>query len=152
MPFNGNVEVYQNIKKSEETSLEDEIGRIDNVVILKPPSEQENEFLNTIFQALNPLGVTEAKLTLAHDTVVEALAPPVLRTRIVLRSAILTVAGTSKVLTPSPGDDILGVNVPSLTDFLNAGKFDTTYVDDNLRISRGINILDELRVFVRAED
>lgn len=48
------------------------------------------------------------------------------------------------------GADILGINIP-FGEFLNSGTFDTTYMDDELRVSRSkVGPVEQLRVFVRA--
>jgi PAP_fibrillin len=62
----------------------------------------------------------------------------------------VNVAGTSQYLDPK-GQDVLGINSP-LKEF-QAGTFETTYLDDNLRIGRSTTgSIEQLRVFVRSAE
>ncbi len=62
----------------------------------------------------------------------------------------MNVAGKSQILDPN-GADILGVNVP-FGEFLNAGTFETTYMDDRIRVSRSkVGIVEQLRVFLKSD-
>jgi hypothetical protein len=62
----------------------------------------------------------------------------------------VNVAGESKNLEPT-GEDVLGINIP-FGEFLNAGSFDTTFLDDSMRVSRSkTGPVDQLRVFIKTE-
>ena len=62
----------------------------------------------------------------------------------------MNLAGESKNLEPT-GADVLGINIP-FGELLNAGSFETTFLDDSMRVSRSkTGPVDQLRVFVKAE-
>lgn len=85
---------------------------------------------------------------LVHKASIESEVP--LRVKLGLKSIVLNVAGTSTFLDPD-GKDLAGLNLP-LGEFVNTGEFETTYMDDTLRISRGKQgFVDQLRVFVRND-
>lgn len=136
--------VTQRIRTANDDPTLDSITRVDNVIEFDNEKEVEKPFLPAF---LNPLKLSDAKLVLVHKAKVKSYLP--FRINIQNTSIVLNVAGTSQQLTPE-GADIFGVNVPSLTEWMNAGDFDTTYLDENVRISRGtIGVLEETRVFVK---
>ena len=146
------ITVLQRIRSdgSEDTG---DINRIDNVISYTPLTladiVPENSPLSAIRNwNVNPLDVSRGKVALVHNANVESIEPA-LRTKLGLKSVIVNVAGKSQYLEAN-GADVLGLNIPSLSDFANGGSFDTTYIDENVRISRGkVGLLDELRVFVK---
>lgn len=150
-PIRNSVTVLQRIRsEGEETN---EIDRIDHVIQYTPLTLMdlipENSPLSVIRGwNVNPLEVSGSKVTLLHNAEIESVEP-VLRTKLNLKSVVVNVAGKSQYLDPS-GADVLGLNIPSLGDFANGAAFDSTYVDENIRVSRGtIGFLEEVRVFVR---
>lgn len=143
------VKVEQVITRPSDGSLE--IDRVDHVIEYMPPKELADVLDNLPEQLkvinINPLAVSKSKLVLIHKAIVESTQSP-LKVSLSLKSVVLNVAGTSTFLDPN-GKDITGINIP-LGDLLNAGSFETTYMDDELRISRGKTVAgDQLRVFMR---
>lgn len=145
------ITVLQSIRSvGEET---DEIDRVDHVIQYTPLTLEdfipENSPLSAIRSwNVNPLEVSKSKITLIHDAEVESVEPT-LTTKLGLKSVVVNVAGTSQYL-EADGADILGLNIPSLGDFASSGSFDSTYLDENVRISKNtVGFLEEIRVFVR---
>ncbi len=65
---------------------------------------------------------------------------------------VVTVAGKSRYLDAN-GADVFGVKIPLVGDLLNSGSFETTYVDESIRVSRGtVPFFDELRVFIKVRE
>jgi hypothetical protein len=134
------------------TNDDDVIDRIDHVLEYQPPA-QLKELLDNLPPQLrslniNPLEVSKSKLILVHKASIESEIP--LFTKLSLTSIVLNVAGQSTSLDPD-GKDVAGINLP-LGEFINSGDFETTYMDETLRISRGkLGPVDQLRVFVRTD-
>jgi len=145
------ITVIQSIRSEAEESSE--IDRIDHVIQYTPLTLSDLIPENSPLSAIrgwnvNPLEVSKSKVTLIHDAEVESVEPA-LKTKLNLKSVVVNVAGTSQYL-EADGADVLGLNIPSLGDFANSGSFDSTYIDENVRISRNVvGFLEEIRVFVR---
>lgn len=152
--------VQQKIRSTNNDGI---VDRIDIILELEPPEllgdvvmKQQDMIPEALRNVkLNPLAVSKSKLVLIHKA--EILSQIPLRTKITLKSIVLNVAGTSRVLDPN-GQDIAGINIPSFGEFLpntnsDSGEFVTTFVDDDLRISRGkvAGNIEQLRVFCRSE-
>ena len=146
------LDVTQRIRYDESFDSTDEINRVDNVVEFTPldtlesiiPSDSPLSFLGSL--NVNPLQIAKAKAVLVHKAEVESTTP-VLRTKIAYISTVFNVAGSSQFFNPD-GEDVFGVN--NLLGDLQAGTFDTPYVDEEVRISRSSGpVLEQLRVFVR---
>jgi len=154
------ITVIQRIRAMSSSSS-DGIDRIDNIIQYKPLNNlldiiPESSPLNFIRNVnVNPLDVTQTKVTLVHKAEVESVEPT-LRSKLGLQSVVLSLAGNNEKIEflDKDGADVFGLNVPNLPgldEFANgAGSFDTTYIDANVRVSRGtFDFLDEVRVFVR---
>eukprot|EP00535_Pseudo-nitzschia_heimii_P005771 CAMPEP_0197173460 /NCGR_PEP_ID=MMETSP1423-20130617/385_1 /TAXON_ID=476441 /ORGANISM="Pseudo-nitzschia heimii, Strain UNC1101" /LENGTH=357 /DNA_ID=CAMNT_0042622281 /DNA_START=158 /DNA_END=1231 /DNA_ORIENTATION=+ len=149
--LNDSIEVLQRIKFGDASNS---IDAIDHIIDYKPPN-QLSSFLKNVPDAIknldiNPFKVSETKVVLKHKAEVEGLIP-VIKTKLNLQSIVVNVAGESKNLEPN-GEDVLGINLP-FGELLNAGSFDTTFVDESMRISRSkTGPVDQIRVFVKAEN
>jgi hypothetical protein len=150
--------VQQRIK---DTDDDGKIDRIDHVIEYRPPAELQ-EVLDNLPDPLqtldiNPLQVSRSQLVLIHKASVLTATTTndynrddMMKIKLQLQSIVLNVAGKSTFLEES-GKDLAGINIPQISDFLNAGTFETTYLDDDLRISRGKQgFVDVTRVFVRS--
>jgi len=144
------LKVQQKIKADPDSGV---IDRIDHVLQYQPPAELQ-DVLDNLPGALssvdiNPLHVSKSELVLIHKAKVAEDDVGDLKINLSLKSIVLNVAGTSTFLDPN-GKDLAGINLP-LGEFLNTGSFETTYMDEDVRISRGKQgFVDQLRVFVRA--
>lgn len=149
--LNDSVQVLQRIKFGEASNS---IDSIDHVIDYKPPS-QLSSFLKNIPDAIkdldiNPLKVSDTKIVLKHKAEIEGILP-IMKIKLNLQAVVLNVAGESKNLEPN-GEDVLGINIP-FGELLNAGSFDTTFLDDSMRISRSkTGPVEQIRVFVKSEN
>jgi len=123
------------------------IDRVDHVIQYEPPKQLRDLVDNLPEQLtdldINPLDVSKSKLVLVHaasvvepdvddeEVTADAAAPPLLKTKLTLKSIVLNVAGTSTLLDPE-GRDLIGVNLP-LAEFVSSsnlpgsfGEFETS--------------------------
>ena len=133
------IRVTQRIRST--TSELEIVDRIDNVITF------DNTSTKLLPTFLNPLSIDKSKIVLVHKAKVQTFVP--FRTKLALSSVVFNLAGQSRNLDPE-GADVFGLNVPMLNEWMNAGEFDTTYVDGDVRVCRGtIGVLEETRVFVK---
>ena len=144
-------------QKIRATNNDEIIDRVDIVLEFEPPEQLSDVVKQAIPEQLknvniNPLAVSSSKVVLIHKA--NTISEDPLKTKITLESIVLNVAGASRVLDPN-GKDVAGINIPNLGDFLdsNSAVFETTFMDDDIRISRGnlMGGVEQLRVFVRSE-
>jgi len=149
--LNDSIEVVQRIKYGESSNS---IDSIDHIINYAPPNVLSS-FLKDLPDAIkdldiNPLKVSDTKVVLKHKAEVEAVIP-VIKTKLSLQSVVINVAGKSQQLEPS-GADVLGINIP-FGEFLNAGSFETTVLDESIRVSRSkVGPVEQIRVFVKVDD
>ena len=143
--------VQQKVKSTNDDGI---VDRIDHTLELEPPKQLRDVLDNLPEQLsnvnINPLSVSKSKIVIVHKAETEDTGDR-FKTKISLQSVVLNVAGSSRVLDPN-GKDIVGLNIPSLGEFMNTAEFNTTYMDKDLRVSRGkVGSFEQLRVFVRTE-
>lgn len=147
------VKVLQRIR-SDDNRI---VNRVDHVIEYQPPDEVGSVLsaIPNLPEAIsklklpNPLQVSKTKLVLCHKAEVSNSDSSLFSTKLTLNSVVLNVAGTSTILDPN-GADVWALNLPGVQDVLGRDTFETTYMDDTLRISRtNAGLIDQLRVFVR---
>lgn len=125
-----------------------DIDRVDHILEYKPPSTLQDIIDKLPSININPLDVTKGKVILIHEADVSNTGPG-FSIKLKLASVVVNVAGKNSLLDPK-GQDVLGINSP-LKEF-QAGTFETTYLDGDLRISRtSYGSFDQLRVYVKSE-
>jgi hypothetical protein len=163
---NKSIKVQQRIRTDAMTG---QITRVDHVIeysplrslrdVLSTSGDDTSNIPDVLSHLnLNPLDVSKSEVILVHKAAVSSTSGSI-TTTLTLQSIVLNVAGTSTLLDPD-GKDVASLNLPQipfLNDFIasngataTANSFATTYMDDNLRVSRGKQgLFDQLRVFVK---